>query len=76
LAQAGRLRTDGFALATLETLAARGDTATASDLAKANHADIALLASLGCITCLTRDGVPTRAWRVTYIGHTILEDLL
>ena len=57
----------------LEEIAVRGHLSTAADFAKGHHYSIALLASSGFITSLTRDGLPSPAWRVTYAGHTFLE---
>lgn len=54
-------------------LAQRGETTTASDFAKRNHYAIAVLSSIGLITCLTRSGDPTSVWRVTFAGHHYIE---
>jgi hypothetical protein len=54
-------------------LSRNGETTTASNFAKRNHYSIAVLASIGLISSLTRDGVPTTVWRVTYAGHVFLE---
>jgi hypothetical protein len=57
----------------LSSLARRGETTTASNFAKHNHYSIAVLSSIGLISSLTRDGIPTTVWRVTYAGHSYLE---
>lgn len=57
----------------LETIARRGEVSTASDFAKAQHASFALLASTNMITCITRDGYVSAAWRVSLEGHYALE---
>lgn len=57
----------------LHYLARSGETATASNYVRKHHTGIALLASLGLITSLSREGRPTRMWRLTIIGHNVIE---
>jgi hypothetical protein len=56
-------------------VARRGEVSTASDFARAHHTSVALLASTSMITCVTRDGYASAAWRVTLSGHSFLEGL-